>query len=319
MPAAPATTASGRGRRSWPSWPPGPGWQITICRFPPGTPKRNKIEHRLCCRITRTWRARPLASHQVITGTIAAATAAAGLTVTAAPDTGSYPPGAGVSHEQMKDPQDRVITRHAFHRGWNYTLPAVPRPAAPAPAPAPPAASPWPEILTDPALTGMTRADLDALAAARELPSAAAREQRLHLARGKPRASSPGPKAGPLTLTAALAAAIARQRHGMPRRLPGQLPGAGASPISLATRRITPRRNRTDPPSPPPGTASPAPMTCAGTPQPPPSPSPNRHSRTRAQKAPYKPATHRKPTLLRDVSRQYQILRDQRNAVRRGF
>jgi hypothetical protein len=86
----------------------------------------------------------------------------------------------------------------------------------------------------------MTRDDLHALAAALELPAAAAREQRLHLTRGKARARNSGPKAGQLTLTAAPAAALARQRHGIPCRLPGQLPGADESTISLATCRITP-------------------------------------------------------------------------------
>jgi hypothetical protein len=71
------------------------GLEITVCHFPPGTSKWNKIEHRLFCHISRTWRARPLASHQVIIDTIAATTTAAGLTVTAALDIGSYPPGAG--------------------------------------------------------------------------------------------------------------------------------------------------------------------------------------------------------------------------------
>jgi hypothetical protein len=86
----------------------------------------------------------------------------------------------------------------------------------------------------------MTRDDLDALAAALELPSAAAREQRLHLTRGKRRARNSGPKGGQLTLTAAIAAAIARQRHGMPCRLIGALLDADESTISLATRRIAP-------------------------------------------------------------------------------
>ena len=139
----------------------------------------------------------------------------------------------------MKDLEDRVITRHAFHGGWNYTLLPVPRPAAPAP-PAPPAASPWLETLAHPALTGMTRGGPGALAATLELPSAAAREQRLHLARGKPRTRNSGPAAGTLTLTAAVTAAIARQRHGMPCRLLGQLLGVDESTISLATRRLTP-------------------------------------------------------------------------------
>ena len=216
------------------------GLEITVCHFPPGTSKWNKIEHRLFCHITRTWRARPLASHQVIIDTIAATTTAAGLTVTARLDISSYPLGTAVSDEQMKDLEDRVITRHGFHGDWNYTLAPVPRPAGPAPAPAPPAAAPGLQTLTDPALTGMTRDDLDALAAALELPSAAAREQRLHLTRGKRRARNSGPKGGRLTLTAAIAAAIARQRHGMPCRLIGALLDADESTISLATRRIAP-------------------------------------------------------------------------------
>ena len=216
------------------------GLEITVCHFPPGTSKWNKIEHRLFCHITRTWRARPLASHQVIIDTIAATTTAAGLTVTARLDISSYPLGAAVSDEQMKDLENRVITRHGFHGDWNYTLAPVPRPAGPAATPAPPASAPGLQILTDPALTGMTRDDLDALAAALELPSAAAREQRLHLARGKRRARNSGPKAGKLTLTAGIAAVIARQRHGMPCRLIGTLLGAEESTISLATRRIAP-------------------------------------------------------------------------------
>ena len=119
------------------------GLEITVCHFPPGTSKWNKIEHRLFCHITRTWRARPLASHQVIIDTIAATTTAAGLTVTAALDIARYPLGAEVSDEQMKDLEDRVITRHAFHGGWNYTLLPAPRPAAPAPPPRPRPAPGW--------------------------------------------------------------------------------------------------------------------------------------------------------------------------------
>ena len=217
------------------------GLEITVCHFPPGTSKWNKIEHRLFCHITRTWRARPLASHQVIIDTIAAATTTAGLTVTARLDIGRYPLGGTLSDEQMKDLEDRVLTRHGFHGDWNYTLLPVPRPAPAAPAPpAPPAASPWLQTLAHPALTGMTRGDLDALAAALELPSAAAREQRLHLTRGKPRTRNSGPAAGTLTLTAALTAAIARHRHGMPCRLLGQLLSVDESTISLATSRLTP-------------------------------------------------------------------------------
>lgn len=40
------------------------GLQITVCHYPPGTSKWNKIEHRLFSRITANWRGRPLAIFQ---------------------------------------------------------------------------------------------------------------------------------------------------------------------------------------------------------------------------------------------------------------
>ena len=55
------------------------GLQITVCHFPPGTSKWNKIEHRLFSHITMNWRGRPLTSHEVIVQAIAATTTAAGL------------------------------------------------------------------------------------------------------------------------------------------------------------------------------------------------------------------------------------------------
>src|ERR1700723_3368316 len=214
------------------------GAEVTVCPFPPGTSKWNKIEHRLFCHITRTWRARPLASHQVIIDTIAAATTtAAGLTVTAALDIGSYPPGGTLSDEQMKDLEDRVMTRHRFHGDWNYTLLPVPQPAAAAPAPA----SPDPALgaLAHPALTGIP--DLAALAASVNLAWEAAREQRLPLPRGGRRRRISGPS-GPtrLSLHGHILAAIYRQRLAMPCRLIGTLLGVDESTISLATTRITP-------------------------------------------------------------------------------
>jgi hypothetical protein len=118
----------------------GTGLEITVCHFPPGTSKWNKIEHRLFCHITRTWRGRPLTSYEVVVNTIAATATSTGLTVTAVLDAGRYPTGAEVTDTQMKDLEDRVIARHGFHGDWNYTLLPAPRPApgpGPAPAPAP--------------------------------------------------------------------------------------------------------------------------------------------------------------------------------------
>lgn len=48
------------------------GLAITVCHFPPGTSKWNKIEHRLFSHITLNWRGRPLTSHEVVVKTIAA-------------------------------------------------------------------------------------------------------------------------------------------------------------------------------------------------------------------------------------------------------
>ena len=63
------------------------GLDITVCHFPPGTSKWNKIEHRLFSAISMNWRGRPLTSHEVIVQTIAATTTRTGLTVHAQLDT----------------------------------------------------------------------------------------------------------------------------------------------------------------------------------------------------------------------------------------
>lgn len=124
------------------------GLKITVCHFPPGTSKWNKIEHRLFCHITRNWRARPLTSYDIIISTIAATTTATGLTVTAALDTSTYPTGVKIPDEKMTDLENRYLTRHGFHGTWNYTISPAPRPA-PAPEPAR-AARPPPAARTPP-------------------------------------------------------------------------------------------------------------------------------------------------------------------------
>jgi hypothetical protein len=220
------------------------GLEITVCHFPPGTSKWNKIEHRLFSQITLNWRSRPLTSHDVIINTIGAVTTATGLTVTAVLDQGRYPTGTQVSDEQMQDLEDRALTRHRFHGEWNYSLLPVMRPAPgprPEPAPAPPAAlAPVVAALASPQLTGLSRQDLAALAASLELPWAAAREQRLHLDRGHPRQARTGP-AAPFryTLETLLLAAICHHRLGMPLSNIAALLGAHHTTIIPAARAIT--------------------------------------------------------------------------------
>ena len=71
------------------AWPTRLGLAITVCHFPPGTSKWNKIEHRLFCFITQNWRGRPLVSHEAIVNLIANTTTSTGLIVKAALDTES--------------------------------------------------------------------------------------------------------------------------------------------------------------------------------------------------------------------------------------
>ena len=69
------------------------GLEISVCHFPPGTSKWNKIEHRLFSFITKNWRGKPLVSHEVIVNLIAATTTKTGLHVQSQLDTGKYPKG----------------------------------------------------------------------------------------------------------------------------------------------------------------------------------------------------------------------------------
>jgi transposase len=95
------------------------GLRITVCHFPPGTSKWNKIEHRMFAWITQNWRGRPLVSHETIVNLIANTTTEKGLQIHAELDPNSYPIGLKVPNEEMA----RVrIERASFHGDWNYTI-----------------------------------------------------------------------------------------------------------------------------------------------------------------------------------------------------
>jgi transposase len=95
------------------------GLAITVCHFPPGTSKWNKIEHRLFSHIAMNWRGTPLASLATIVSLIGATRSEAGLRVRSEIDRGRYPGGVVVTDEQLA----RVVfQRHRFHGDWNYTI-----------------------------------------------------------------------------------------------------------------------------------------------------------------------------------------------------
>jgi hypothetical protein len=95
------------------------GLDITVCHYPPGTSKWNKIEHRLFSRITHNWRGRPLETYQTIVNLIANTTTTTGLTVQCELDPTLY-----LTKIKLTDQQKEAIplTRHHFHGDWNYTV-----------------------------------------------------------------------------------------------------------------------------------------------------------------------------------------------------
>ena len=95
------------------------GLEITVCHYPPGTSKWNKIEHRLFSHITMNWRGRPLTSYRTVVELIAATTTRTGLRVRAARDRGYYPTGIKITDRELATVP---ITRHDWHGDWNYTI-----------------------------------------------------------------------------------------------------------------------------------------------------------------------------------------------------
>ena len=78
------------------------GLTIRVCHYPPGTSKWNKIEHRLFCHITQTWRGRPLVSRETVVELIASTTTRTGLVVRCELDTGDYPKGIKVIPTRLR-------------------------------------------------------------------------------------------------------------------------------------------------------------------------------------------------------------------------
>lgn len=95
------------------------GLLITVCHFPPGASKWNKIEHRMFCHITQNWRGRPLISHEAIVELIGNTRTKQGLTIRAALDTNAYPTGMSISDEELAAVR---LVRDEFHGEWNYTI-----------------------------------------------------------------------------------------------------------------------------------------------------------------------------------------------------
>jgi hypothetical protein len=95
------------------------GIAVTVCHYPPGTSKWNKIEHRLFSFISLTWKGQPLINYETVVNLIGATKTKSGLRVKAILDTNEYETGVKVTKSQM---DSLCIRRHRTHPTWNYTL-----------------------------------------------------------------------------------------------------------------------------------------------------------------------------------------------------
>jgi transposase len=102
------------------------GLAITVCHYPPGTSKWNKIEHRMFSFITINWRGRPLTTMRTIIELISGTSTSTGLSVQADYDPGWYPTGVKISDKQLAA---LPLDPHRFHGEWNYTIGAQSVPA----------------------------------------------------------------------------------------------------------------------------------------------------------------------------------------------
>lgn len=95
------------------------GLEISVCHFPPGTSKWNKIEHRMFAYISQNWRGRPLVSIETIVNLIGATKTKKGLAIQTSVDTNEYAKGIKITDKEMKA---IILEREEFHGEWNYTL-----------------------------------------------------------------------------------------------------------------------------------------------------------------------------------------------------
>jgi hypothetical protein len=96
------------------------GLEITVCHYPPGTSKWNKIEHRMFSFISMNWRGRPLVTYRTIVELIGSTTTTTGLRIEAEHDTKGYRTGVKIKDAELAAVP---LQRHEFHGDWNYTIP----------------------------------------------------------------------------------------------------------------------------------------------------------------------------------------------------
>jgi hypothetical protein len=93
------------------------GLTISVCRFPPGAGKWNKVEQRRFSFIGSNWRGEPLRDYETIVKLISST--APGSAVICRLDRSRYPTGIRISKKEM---QQLNLARNNFHGEWNYAI-----------------------------------------------------------------------------------------------------------------------------------------------------------------------------------------------------
>jgi hypothetical protein len=95
------------------------GLAVTVCHYPPGTSKWNKVEHRMFSFISLNWQGKPLVSYETVVNLIGATRTATGLRVKAKLDTRFYEAGVKITDAEMEQINLRT---HRTNPEWNYTI-----------------------------------------------------------------------------------------------------------------------------------------------------------------------------------------------------
>ena len=95
------------------------GLKITVCHYPPGTSKWNKIEHRMFSFISMNWKAEPLIDYKTIINLINGTKTKKGLTIKAKLDKRIYKKGKEISNNEMAKLN---IKYGSIYPRWNYTI-----------------------------------------------------------------------------------------------------------------------------------------------------------------------------------------------------
>lgn len=93
--------------------------EISVCHFPPGTSKWNKIEHKMFSYISKNWRGKPLITRETVVKLIASTRTTKGLEIRAMLDDNVYEKAIKVTDEQMAAVN---LVQADFHGEWNYTI-----------------------------------------------------------------------------------------------------------------------------------------------------------------------------------------------------